>query len=304
MSAMRRLAILDFDFSNDKVDSLSDLFVGIIVRSAGLNYGDDYDLRNAASYATDGIYNALKDTNYFEIVDSVTLADISQNNSISTGITRSTDGADAILTGSLNYTACGRQNFTKEKIAYDSNKKKEVMVQEPWVRQKCQLTLNYRVSETKNNNLVIKKQFRESRNQEVSQKNIHNLNEPEYWYRDMINKIIPKISHQLSPYKITETRHLKVDKTYDSEMKRAETLAKAGNHAKARDIFLQRWRATSNPAAGYNAALLYEVEGDLEKALKLLGEVISINSDNTIVREHRNVLKAIEEQRQVKKQLQ
>lgn len=303
MSAMRRLAVLDFDYYRGGVDSVGDFVVGILVRSVGLDYSKDHQVSEAAYYATDELLAALRDTKYFELVDSGKLRNVNLSNTANVEKISRTLGVDAILAGDLDNIGCERENFTKEKKVYDPFKKQDVIVQVPWVRQNCSLTLSYRIIRSTGNTLVVKKSFSEYRNEKVLERNLSNLHEPKHWYLEMIDKIIPKIARQLAPYEITETRFLKVDKTHDPTMKRASALAEAGNLAQARDLFLQRWRATANPAAGYNAALLYEVEGDLENAIKLLGEIINISSDHSIVREHRRVLKALKERRRVEKQL-
>ncbi len=303
MSDMRRLAVLDFDYYPGKIDSIGDLVVGIIVRSAGLDYGDDYQIREAALYATDTLITALQDTKYFNIVDSPELSQVNLQNTEDVEKIKRTLGVNAILTGRLNYSDCQQDKFTKEEKVYDSIKKQEVIGLIPWVRQNCRLSLSYRITKTTDNTLVIRKSFSDNREEAVSVSNLSNLHDPGHWYQQMIDGIIPKIVRQLAPYTITETRFLKVDKTYDAEMKRASALAKAGNFTQARDIFLQRWHATTNLAAGYNAAILYEVEGDLEKAIKLLGEIINIYSDHSVINEHRRVIEALKERRQAEKQL-
>ena len=62
MSSMRRLVVLDFDYYRGDVDSVEDFVVGIIARSVGVSYGEDHQVREAASYATNELVEALKDT--------------------------------------------------------------------------------------------------------------------------------------------------------------------------------------------------------------------------------------------------
>ncbi len=68
-------------------------------------------------------------------------------------------------------------------------------------------------------------------------------------------------------------------------------------------FFLQRWLATSNPAAGYNTAVLYEAEGELENAAKLLGEVMLVTNDRSVDREYKSVLEALEDLNVVDQQM-
>jgi len=303
MSAMRRLTVLDFNYSHGRYNSAGDLILTIISRSAGLNYGDDYENRKTASYIANKLRAALINTHYFEIINPSKLRDISLNNGAELKEVSRTLGIDAILAGKLDDAVCELEPFFMKEKIYEPSQKQEIIVKVPWKRQKCRLSLSYSIIKTIDNTLVSEKYFSEYRSEEVSLENLTNLHEPEYWFEQMIDTIIPKISRQLVPYEITETRFLKSDKTYDPEMKRAATLAEAGSLTRARNLFLQRWQTTANPAAGYNAAILYEVTGDLEKALQLLGDVIKIDSSYSITREHRRVLEALEERKRAEEQL-
>jgi tetratricopeptide (TPR) repeat protein len=304
MSSMRRLVVLDFDYYRGDVDSVEDFVVGIIARGVGVSYGEDHQVREAASYAADELVDALRGADYFEIVDSTQLRNVHLRGAADVEKISRSLGADAILAGDLDYAECRLEDFFEEEKIYDAAKKQEVIRYIPWVRQNCRLTISYRVIRIEGNVLEVKKRFSEYHEEEVEESQLHTLKDPEHWYQEMIDGIIPQIAHQLAPYEISETRHLKKDKTYDAHMERAMALTKAGNLTQARDLFIERWYATANPAAGCNAAILYEAEGDLDNAVKLLGEVIEISNDYTILREHRLVLEALEERRMVEEQLQ
>lgn len=303
MSSMRRLVVLDFDYYRGNIGSVEDFVVGIIANSVGLSYGEDHQVREAASYATSRLVAALNDTEYFEIVDSATLRDVHLRGSADVEKIGRSLGADAILAGDLDYADCLLEDFFEKEKIYDADQKKEVIGYIPWVRQNCRLTLSYRVIRTNDNILVVSKRFNEYREEEVEKSQLSDLHGPEHWYQEMVDELIPQIAKQLAPYIVYETRRLKKDTTYDAEMERAMALTEAGNLRQARDLFLQRWRTTANTAAGYNAALLCEVEGDFDSALKLLDELISISYDQSIIHERRRVLDAIEERRLAEDQL-
>lgn len=303
MSSMRRLAVFDFDYYRGDVDSVEDFVVGIVARSIGVHYGEDPEIREAASYATDKLIAALRDTGYFEIANAATLRGTHLRGSTDVEKIRRSLGIDAIIAASLSYAECEIETFFKGEKVWDSGRKKKGVREDPWVRQKCQLTLSYRVVRTGGNVLEINKRFTEYRVEEAEEGRRLSLHDAEYWYREMIEEIIPQIVRQLAPYVVTETRHLKMDETDDPLMERATDLAKGGSIGRARELFLQRWQSTGNPAAGYNAVILYEVEGDLTSALKLLEELIQASNDSSILREHSLVLNAVEEQRLAEEQL-
>jgi len=303
MSSMRRLVVLDFDYYRGDVDSIEDFVVGIFARSVGVSYGEDLQVRRAASYATNELVDALQETDYFEIIDSTTLRNVRLHSGTDVEKIGRNLGADAILAGDIDYAECRLEDFFEEEKRFDAVKKQEVIHYRPWVRQNCRITISYRVISVDNNVLKVKKRFSKDYEDEVEERQFSTLKEPEDWYREMIDDIIPQIAHQLAPYVISITRTLKKDTTGDAVMERAMALVKAGCLSQARELFLQRWQNTANPAAGYNASVLYEAEGDLDSAAKLLGEVIEISSDYSILREHRLLLEALDERRLVEEQL-
>lgn len=303
MSAMRRLVVLDFDHYSGSVDSVEDFVVGIVAHIAGIDYGSDNQIHEAASHATSKLIMALSASGYFTILDAGHLrGQHLQTMSKAQEIGRP-PGAAAILAGDLDYAACERTSFFKEEKVRDSARGQDVVKDVPWVRQKCRLILSYRIVRVADNSLVVKKQFSDDRSEEAEEGSRYGLHEPSYWYREMIDGIIPQIVRQLAPYEVTETRRLKKDKTDDPEMERATVLAKNGNLGAAGQIFLQRWQSTANPAAGFNAAIFAEAEGDLEGAIALLDEVIRISSDSSIINEHRRMVNALAEQRRAEAQM-
>ena len=114
MSSMRRLVALDFDYYRGDVDSIEDFVVGIIARSAGVSYGEDLQVRRAASYATDELVDALKGTDYFEIVDSTALRNVHLQSGADVEKISRNLGADAILAGDIDYAECRLEDFFEE----------------------------------------------------------------------------------------------------------------------------------------------------------------------------------------------
>ena len=56
-------------------------------------------------------------------------------------------------------------------------------------------------------------------------------------------------------------------------MTTADKLVKDANYKQAIDLYYDIWYDTENVAAGYNAAILFEVHGQIDKAIALMKEV-------------------------------
>ncbi len=303
MSSMRRLAVLDFEYSDRGYRSVGDLIFGIIAHSVGVKSGTISDEQAAASYGTERLIGALLKTDYFTIIDASKLYRANPDNPGEVKQLCRKLGIEALLTARIDSAECNLSDFVKEETVINPQTQQKTTVTLPWKQQNCELLLSYRIIRPEDNAIIAQKSFSEYHRDAAPLGQVGSLTDPTVLYQQMLDTIISKIPSQLVPYTVTETRFLKEDKSYDPEMKKAITLAEAGNIREARKLYLQRWQVTGNIAAGYNAALLLEVEGKLTRAKKLLDEMLTRTGDSSIVRERRRVVRAIEEQKQAEKQL-
>lgn len=302
MSGLRRLAFAEFDYYNSNVDSIEDIVVGAIASQMGLRYGDDIERRNIASYATSAMFEALEETRYFSVID-LTSMDTGASRPVNEDLERARQfAADALFAGRIEAAECEREIFEKIGKVYDKKKKSHTSAMIPWLRQDCELTLSYKVVRVVDNQLIERKRFTERLSEEIEEKNEYHLTREEQWLEESVDKIIPQISRRLAPYHDYVKRSLKVDGMDDTEMKLAIRLAEQGQLDSARTLFLRRWHQTSNPAAGFNAALLSEARGNFAEAAALLSDIMRITNDRAVAREYEFVQELIREQEEAFRQ--
>ncbi|MCK5155938.1 MAG: hypothetical protein KAQ69_05855 [Spirochaetales bacterium] len=92
-------------------------------------------------------------------------------------------------------------------------------------------------------------------------------------YVPIIAEISSRIRYQLAPHIEREYRYLEKDTTQSILMETADQLVKEKNYNKALSLYLEIWHSSGNYAAGYNAAVLYEVLGQLQQAVSLMQDV-------------------------------
>ncbi|NQT57902.1 MAG: tetratricopeptide repeat protein [Bacteroidetes bacterium] len=92
-------------------------------------------------------------------------------------------------------------------------------------------------------------------------------------YTAIITEISSKIRYQLAPRIEREYRFLEKDKTRNRVMETADKLVKDRNYEQALSLYLEIWYSSRNYAAGYNAAVLYEVMGQLQQAVSFMQDV-------------------------------
>jgi hypothetical protein len=75
------------------------------------------------------------------------------------------------------------------------------------------------------------------------------------------------------------------DDTKDEEMKKLDELTKKKFYADARDGYLTIWKNKQNVAAGYNAAIMMEITGDIDGAIALMTEVANTAKNEKALKE-------------------
>ena len=103
-------------------------------------------------------------------------------------------------------------------------------------------------------------------------------------YENVIDDIASRMRYQLVPRTVREYRFLKRDEMEDPDMEAADKLVKAGNYNRALSLFIEIWYETENIAAGYNAAILYEVLGQYRQAVSFMQEVADVTGNPDAIR--------------------
>ena len=304
MAKMRKIAVFDFSHNVEPVDSLGDLFFNVLERNIGLDPDDSYLMDRIADYATQRLIETLLATDYFSCQNSgaIHLPPSSTSQTVDFQKIGRELKVDALILGTINKGKCNTDTFNKEKEVYDKTLKKDVTKMSPWIKRKCRLSLSYRVIKTADGSLITTKNFSRSKTEEKSGTDDFVLRDPLDFFQDMIEEILPDISRQLAPYTVTQYRKLKDDQSDDPELEHAEELVEAGFYERALAIYIEHWRKSSNPAAGYNAAILHEAKGNLNEAIELLEKIIENTSDIFYLNEHKRLLQVQTVQEQVRVQ--
>lgn len=196
------------------------------------------------------------------------------------------DGAypNAVLTSELNVTAAlvGSVDYLwfdedtiETTVEQTDDLGNVVQVVEKRFRQVARIDFSYSIVDLRTNDIVGSKYFSKSNSRTTFISDEYDFRPPSLssLYRPLITSIANEIRSQLAPRMVREYRFMEKDKSGSVEMKRADYAVKDGEYRTALNLYLSIWKETGNYAAGYNAAILYEVIGQLEKAIAQMGEV-------------------------------
>lgn len=285
MAGARKLAVLDFDYPREaKTDNIFGLLY-LSMTGQAMEKTNTPEQR-LARYTTDKLLQALIGTNYFTIVNSKDilskLSGVSTPSAVEIG---QRSDAQAIVVGEI--TGMNRSLTYPTEIEKAKDKATGVVsnVTVYYVQANDEFSLTYRVVSTATGAILATKSFSGTKEQKVKSAEQGSLATLDAMCKTMVDEWLPQITRQIAPYMVSEYRTLMDDKTKDPLMKDANSLVKSKAYDKALALYVQIWQKTKNPAAGVNAAVMYDVLGQLDKALSAIDEVVNATSDKTAIRE-------------------
>ncbi|MGM0432075.1 MAG: DUF6340 family protein, partial [Spirochaetota bacterium] len=281
MSDYRKLAVLEYEpyeLSDEYYAGkliVEFLFGTSEIRTSGYRFNLDEDI---AEYMTEQTIRTLSDTGYFTIVTPDRVQHhqgYSSGSMVSNRVLSEQLGVDAVLVGTIldmDYD----ERVENRNVTIKNDDGDSVPGVESYFVQQVEMQVNYNVIDVDTGNVIASKYLsgNNSRRTKIEPEEADDFRAPqlETLYRAIIRDFQPEISRQLAPYYEREYRRLKEEKGND-KFEAAEKLIKSSQYKKALDLYLELWYDSEILAAGYNAAILYEVMGQYDSALSLMKEV-------------------------------
>jgi len=238
---------------------------------------DDAD--KVARYASSKLVEELTATGYFKVINTSDVANWSNLSPVDLG---TKTGANALVVPEILQFDRNSEYKVREYKVKDKNTGETVTKYEDYTLVTDTVDVSYRVVDTRTGSVYVTKTFEEKDVIEVTNSGNQTLVSKTENGQKLLAKIIQKISRQLAPYTVTEGRSLLSDKTKSEDMKAADALVKQGSYDLAYDRYLSIWKATKNPAAGGNAAILLEILGRLDEAIPLMESVYKDTGDKNV----------------------
>ncbi len=152
--------------------------------------------------------------------------------------------------------------------------------------QEVSIDFSYSILDLRTNQIISTKYLSGSRKRATLIEDEETFRAPRLldMYETIIADIASRMRYQLVPRTVREYRYLKRDEMDDPDMETADKLVKTGNYNRALSLFIEIWYATENIAAGYNAAILYEVLGQYRQAVSFMQEVADVTGNPDALR--------------------
>jgi TolB-like protein len=220
--------------------------------------------RHAANLLTNDSLSRIQETKRFTMVNSTSIEQAQWRNQNIESL------ADALFSGQvLSLTI---NNRSEERRAKDRNG--EYYYYTVYIRE-AGLSFNYNITKTRDGSMLgplVKTDSTTSSNQDYSK-----LPSPEQMIQTLVQKNLRNLGNDIAPHIVTEHRRFEdlksKDKILKQQVKDAMSLVKSGNYRSAQEAFQFLYQDTGRFEAGYNVALLIEIQGNLEGALAYMQQV-------------------------------
>ena len=234
--------------------------------------------KTLAEYMTKRIINTLQNTDYFTIASQAQVKVFQAAASSGLGLNSMLAenlGVDATIVSSIDKMTFNE--FVQERVStiWDDQLQLYLSRTDKYLVQEVEMDFSYSVVDVRGGKVVGTKYFNDSRSVETLIEDEATFKAPDLsvMFTWIIDEFVSKMRYQLAPYMQREYRSMMKDAMKDPRMTTADKLVKDANYKQAIDLYYDIWYDTENVAAGYNAAILFEVHGQIDKAIALMKEV-------------------------------
>lgn len=303
MAGNRIVAVLDFRHPDSRGWSGADLFRWAVGRLLGIElYRDKSVERRVAEYATSQVIETLLDTGYFQLVGPAEVAAATRGR-LDAGASPSQVGgavrAQAIVYGELERLDSEEERWVQERARTDPATGAEIKEMVDMITRRVEVAMSYRVVNTESGLVVAARSFEGYDEVDVEASRRHALPAVEDMYKSVIDGFLPTMARQLAPHSVSERRRLLRDRSRDPRVAEGERLVRARAYEEALAVFLRTWEDSRHLAAGYDAAIVYEITGRLEQALAQMREVLRVTGDRRAARAAERLRAALSERERV-----
>lgn len=218
--------------------------------------------QETAQFITAAVTQRIMEANHFIMVDPTEIQRLQQKGeSIENHV-------DAVFTGQIITLNLRDSSHREEQYNTKTGLPYYVTVYDRDV----ELIFSYSLKRSRDGSLigVVTKQAKNNDSAETREK----LRTGSDLLRPFIDWELRSIARDVAPYMTTETRTLMDEKSKNkilkTQMKDVYTIVTQGSYKTGLNAYLRIYEEWNNFAAGYNAAVLYEVLGDLENAIRMM----------------------------------
>lgn len=262
MGGVKSVVVLPFGFTRD--GATGDYLSAALFRFSGAyRYVSPRD-QEVAGNLTNALNQAILDTKAYTVISSSQLL---LNMASGKGIA---GAVDAVVNGEITSLAVDDKNGWEDVKQSDGSIKSTF-----WASRYVSFEFVYRVIRTSDGAVLgqMKKWGTRDSGKVYGNDAWSRITSTESYCNEIIRGVYSQFQRELAPYSVQEYRVLEKDQAKDARMKQADELVKKGSYNEALAIFSAVYAETKNFAAGYNAAEMTEILGNLKGAIAMMQDL-------------------------------
>ncbi|MDR1390728.1 MAG: CsgG/HfaB family protein [Treponema sp.] len=201
--------------------------------------------RQLAQFLTTSAQKNIQDTGKFILVDYAEIARLERSGK------STADYADAVFSGVITRLE------VKDRTESDKDKNDQTYYTH---YREVNVEFSYSMRRTSDGVILGQAVREDSRTESASEKK--DLSSPYEIARTIAAQQMEYLKREIAPWRVSETRVFEEDKTKDPRMKEARAMVKARDFQSAYAVYRAVYASNSSFAAGFNAALCTEIQGD------------------------------------------
>ncbi|MCF7946673.1 MAG: hypothetical protein K9K80_01915 [Spirochaetia bacterium] len=313
MSQYRTIGVYEFsEYESSKFSNSGYILFNLLLGDS-VHTGYSNSLASeVADYVTDIVTDGLEETDYFRVISPGQLKQVfrSQRETIYQGqLLKDQFGIEALIIGAVEDMDFDEYTVVETEGIWDAEIEEYVETDVEYFVQEAELTVSYSAAAVEDGKILASKRLSGEKRRRTAlpldEEEKEHFNAPSLFslYREIANEFVPEIQNQLAPRFEREYRTLEKDKNKNPEMDAAEEFVKNKQYQKALDIYTQVWYKNRNFAAGYNAAIMFEVMGKMDDAVTMMKEVYSETQERKAYSAYNRLVRRREEYNKAREQI-
>lgn len=267
-----------------------------------------YSEREVARYLTERVIRDLQRSDYFTLL----LPPASDREGTRPENFRSL-GYDALMTIRITDMDIDEYQYAKEESVIippaDGMGGEPTIVTElrHHVTQKVRYAVEFLIRDTYDGRIIASKSLSGTQEQsyriEPGSSNSRIATSMRPWFTSLSDSFSREFVDLISPHWVTKTVSLMKNKPEIRSLEVAYEAVKKGNPAVALDLFMHEWNRTKHIPSGYNAAIILDSMGEMERAIDLMRSVWQYSGNNTARMRLYEMERALEAHEKAQRQL-
>ena len=242
--------------------------IAVMPFEAGNNTDSQKDI---AQFITSKVTSGILAANYYTLVDHMEIERLQKSGE------KIENHVDALFTGQVISSRTSDSSHIEDRTDPQTKETYKVTVYD----RTSELSFNYRLVRARDGS-IIDIVTRDGKKEDKNEKR-QDLKPGSQLLEEIVTGELANFTRQIAPYTTSVNRSLMNEKSKDKElkskMKDIAAIVNKKNYKTALNNYLAIFSQYRNAAAGYNAAVMHEAQGDIRSAIEVIENVLNVTGN-------------------------